>query len=342
MADAGTLHIVAPGLLGPVPTPVVRGLGDVLATPALEGLLARSRREAIGTRAERLLPGVFGLRGIPEGVIAAAALQAEPAAHWYRAEFCHLRADRDRVICHGGPGVRPDRGEAEALCARFNAHFAEDGFRLHPSGSGVVLASAEALPADLPSIDDVAGGYLDVGLGGDVGGRSWRAVLNEIQMLLHGDAINTAREDRGEPMINGLWVWGGGPANAVPRERLAGLTAVHADDPTLRGAAALAGLEPRSQPNRLSAIAAAPGTVIAEFPHARDALLAGDIEGWLAAIQGFEEGWAVEARAALANGTWAHIMLHGAATRSWSLRPGDRRRFWRRRRALTRYLDTRG
>lgn len=31
--------------------------------------------------------------------------------------------------------------------------------------------------------------------------------LNEIQMLLHEQAFNEARETRGEPPVNGLWLW---------------------------------------------------------------------------------------------------------------------------------------
>jgi len=38
----------------------------------------------------------------------------------------------------------------------------------------------------------------------------WRQRLNEIQMLMHSHPVNLHRAGRGLPLVNSLWIWGGG------------------------------------------------------------------------------------------------------------------------------------
>lgn len=40
--------------------------------------------------------------------------------------------------------------------------------------------------------------------------RPWRSLWSEVQMALHGSAVNQARQARGELVINSVWFWGGG------------------------------------------------------------------------------------------------------------------------------------
>ncbi|HKX55639.1 MAG TPA: hypothetical protein VJN01_06040, partial [Xanthomonadales bacterium] len=68
-------------------------------------------------------------------------------------------------------------------------------------------------------------------------GRRWKRLANEIQMSLHASATNEQRRQRGEPLINGVWFWGGGQ---LP-ERLASCTfqRVYSIDPVSSGLARL-------------------------------------------------------------------------------------------------------
>ncbi len=47
--------------------------------------------------------------------------------------------------------------------------------------------------------------------------RSWRKLLNEIQMLWHEHPVNLARAERGAPPINSLWLYGGAHGWTVER-----------------------------------------------------------------------------------------------------------------------------
>jgi hypothetical protein len=58
----------------------------------------------------------------------------------------------------------------------------------------------------------VEGKYFGPALPAGVDGSRWRALLNEIQMLLHDCPINQERENRGLPLANSLWFWGAGEA----------------------------------------------------------------------------------------------------------------------------------
>lgn len=56
----------------------------------------------------------------------------------------------------------------------------------------------------------VAGHPMTAALPRDNGARPWRSLWSETQMVLHGSAVNQARQERGEPVINSVWFWGGG------------------------------------------------------------------------------------------------------------------------------------
>lgn len=59
-----------------------------------------------------------------------------------------------------------------------------------------------------------------------------RRLLSEIEMALHEHPVNAEREAAGKPVVNSLWLWGGGHAPATEAGRLPPL---FADDPLLRG-----------------------------------------------------------------------------------------------------------
>src|SRR5205814_619298 len=67
-------------------------------------------------------------------------------------------------------------------------------------------------------------------------------ILNEAQMVLHAHPVNEAREARGEPPINSVWLWGAGRAAKVRNERW---HSVSADDPVALGLARAAGIRHR-------------------------------------------------------------------------------------------------
>lgn len=59
-----------------------------------------------------------------------------------------------------------------------------------------------------------------------------RRLLSEIEMALHEHPVNEERQSAGRPVVNSLWIWGGGRA---PEPAPGGLPMLYANDPLLRG-----------------------------------------------------------------------------------------------------------
>ncbi|HSG90830.1 MAG TPA: hypothetical protein VLA56_16555, partial [Pseudomonadales bacterium] len=72
------------------------------------------------------------------------------------------------------------------------------------------------------------GDYLPAGP--DAGG--FQTLLSEVQMTLHASPVNQRREALGLPVINSLWIWGGGVA---PEVHARSIPALFADDAQLCG-----------------------------------------------------------------------------------------------------------
>src|SRR5690606_18087070 len=83
--------------------------------------------------------------------------------------------------------------------------------------------------------------------------EKWHSLLNEIQMLLHGQTVNHVREEQGQPVVNSLWFSGGG---MLPKNLTAPCHAVFSDHPLVRGLAMHAGVEPSALPPDFAALSA--------------------------------------------------------------------------------------
>lgn len=203
----------------------------------------------------------------------------------------------------------------------------------------MVLQSQDPLPPGLVTLSELSGHYLDEYLPDGPEVRSWRARLNELQMLLFDHPVNERREAEGLPPVNGLWFWGMGPAlEALPHTA----DQVASDEAVLRGIAALSGATVHPPVERLAQIDPSAGDTIASWPEAADALASGDAMEWLRALARFEEQWARECLAGLSNGSWSVVRLHVAPGDYRELTATRLKRFWRRSKPLRRYLWSAG
>lgn len=317
-------------------------LRTAAAAPALELLLARGRRaDAAPLSLEAWLARAFGLGDapLPAGALTALANGLDPhAGHWLRADPVHLRADRDRVLLVPSAGFDIAAGEAQALCEALNGHFA-DQFSLHafaPGSWGLLAKSAMALQARAPI--DIAGRDIHA----ELPDKRWHALLNEIQMALYQHAVNTAREARGDPVVNGVWLWGAG---ALPDEeqlrRAAPWQSVSAADPVTLGLAKLAGMRHRAPGAGASDwLERAPedGRHLVQLDALRGAHALGDAEALAARTLELETQWFAPLLAALRTGRVGMLTVHVPdAGASFETARGDLRRFWRRPRPLAEY-----
>jgi hypothetical protein len=319
-------EIVVPGLLSQ---------RDAPRLPALELLLARGRETVGDARAlETWLLEAFEIeaKALPAGALTLLAHGIpQKDGLWARADPVHLRVMRDHILVVPGAGLQLARAEADALCAALNGHFGAR-LELHAVEALRWCARLEA-PLELSALP-----ALELAGRGPAAGARADALLNEVQMLLHEHPVNEAREARGEPAINSLWLWGAGPA----AQAVAGhWQSVSADDPVALGLARAANA--RARP--LSASGAdwlerspEDGRHLIVLDALRAPLAAGDAAAWASRAAALEQGWFAPLLAGLRAGRVGMLTIHvpdAASGVSFETIRGDLRRFWRRPRPLT-------
>lgn len=294
--------------------------------PALELLLARGRRQDRDAVAfEGALQALFGLHGegFPAGALTALAAGLEPgAAGWLRADPVHLRLLRDRLVVVPAEALEISREEAGALAAAINRHFSGT-LEVEVAGPRRWIARAAAPSHAEPALAQ-AGREVEAG----------DPLVNEIQMLLHAHPVNEAREARGEPAVNSLWLWGAGPLpSAVAR-----WTSVVADDPVALGLARLAEARHGTLPATAAAwLERAPeaGRHLVVLDALRAPAAVADESSFNEELGALEAGWFVPLLAALRAGRLGMVTVRVPdAGATFETVRGDLRRFWRRPRPL--------
>lgn len=227
-------------------------------------------------------------------------LNADPA--WVQPDMTGVRL----LVCGSMPLAMD---EAHAFAEVMQPAFAETGLQLEisaPDHWQLRLAPSAHLP-DFATPEQALGEDLYQHLPQGAEGRPWRVLLNEVQVLLHRHPLNVARQSRGLPPVNSVWLWGAGRLPASLQGRFAGVVG---SDTLLLALAARAGIPFRTSTR--DAVASAPA-------------------GWLVDLQGlpateFDEAWCAAIQA-LARRQPLHIAF--ASGERWSWRPLHRWRYWR-------------
>ncbi|MBL8310504.1 MAG: hypothetical protein JNL19_08800 [Burkholderiales bacterium] len=101
-----------------------------------------------------------------------------------------------------------DDSDARALCTACDAHLANEGVRLTFVDSQHWLVSINEIVSALTERPDwITGEPLRPNLPRGADARRVERWMNELQMLLYTHPVNVAREDRGLPPINVVWLW---------------------------------------------------------------------------------------------------------------------------------------
>ncbi|HEX9180327.1 MAG TPA: hypothetical protein VF859_08040, partial [Burkholderiales bacterium] len=226
------------------PPPGMEAAARGLRLPGLELLLGKGAvADSGGETVEGWLFRRFGLERRGDWPVAAVTLLADggdPGRNiWMRADPVSLRADGARLVLGDGAQLRIAPEEAAALTEALNHHFRDDGLEFQPRSPRrwyLRLPAAPAMSTRAP--DQAAGRHVDEWLPAGPDALHWHRLMNEAQMLLHQHPLNEAREERGEPPVNSVWLWGAG---AVPDHARASFAGVWSDHPLAAGLARLAG-----------------------------------------------------------------------------------------------------
>jgi hypothetical protein len=308
---------------------------------AIELLLARGRSLASGRcTMQHWLADAFEVEEAPPaGALTLLGASGDPGeACWVRADPVHLRVMRDRLVLVPGQALGISAEEGRALCEALHAHFSpEVGFEAaDPLRWCARLPEDLAYEADCPL--DSAGRDVDLALPASRGAA--HRLLNEAQMLLHDHPVNAAREARGAPAINSVWLWGAG---RKPRTATSRWQTVSAAEPFALGLARLAGARARPLPasaQRWLEQSPEDGRHLVVLDSLRAPLALGEAAEYREALATLERDWFSPLLEALRAGRAGMVTLHvpdAAECLACETIRGDLRRFWRRPRRLREY-----
>lgn len=284
--------------------------------PALERMLARG--ESVGSRlpAESLAP-FFGLEPrqlAPAPFMHLADGGSADGDYRLSAGFVHLAPDRDRLVLMPESVLQASDEERTALAAAFNAMYSAEGWKLEVNSQGrAYLRCPKPLDTVTHEPEAIAGQPVLEYMPAGADAVTLKQLMNEIQMLFHTHGVNVAREEAGRPLINSLWLWGGGtlPKRGVPHASVK----VMSDLPLARGLAVWAGIKPEApaihevRPDHLVALEAAD-------------------------VVSLERDWFAPLFAQLKSGKLKKLSVYLGGVGIFELDSAAARRFWRRARPM--------
>lgn len=342
MTKPHNLHLVIPGLLGPMPA-----LDQIDQAPdlkLLERLFARAQPVTHpGDDLASVLFGLFGLSSDRNTNLPTATYRrvgdGAPAddRYWLQLTPVYLRPDQDRLLLFDVEDLDLTLDEASELAQLFNSHFAEEGWQVevaHPHRWYLPLASEPDLKTY--ELTDVFGRNMDLFLPDGEEGIRWHGVLNEIQMLFYSAELNERREQAGKGPVNGLWLSGGGKLAGQPQTSL---TTFYGDSVLLRGLASVAGKTVEPLPDRVdSLLDSATGETLVCYDRLLRPVLCADPYAWSEqAVQ--LERWIEPLVEAVRHKRLNSLRLYTCNGQQYSIDRGTLRRFWKRPRPLAQCLD---
>lgn len=234
---------------------------------------------------------------------------------WLCADPAWVRGEATGARLMAWPVEDLSAADAEGLAADLRPLFGDAGAPLAldaPSAWCVHLAHGVA-PATFTDPAEAMGTDLLACLPAGAGGRTWRRLFSEAQILLHAHPVNAARMAAGRHPVNALWFWGAGVLPSAVETRVQMVASV---DDVVRGLAKIS-----------SAVRVEPLPDALESGHPPgDVLLDLDIPGHA----GSAVEWLKHFRRWLATRRFDAIELAFPGGERWRLRHVHRLRFWRR------------
>jgi len=330
------LTLLVPELIWPEPADQ-HTLGK-LPVPGIEWLAARGvfRREP-RLAFEASLAGQFGLKQATYGALRLLGEDVSEKAvdgHWLCADPVHLRFHHERIILADAGAFELADDEAAALAAALNAEFADIGQFHVASARRWYLRLNTPTEHHAEPLSAIAGRRIDSELSDK--NATLTRWLNEVQMFLHGQPVNQHREQVGKPVINSLWLWGGG---RLQRPQPGHFTALWSDNPLAVGLARAGGTPVHPLPanlERLLSLASRETNQLVVLDGLLPKVLYEDSEGWRQSLQTLDRDWFAPLRGALGRQIEGVDIvaptIYGELR--WSLTGRDRWKFWRKSRPL--------
>ncbi|SIT65829.1 hypothetical protein SAMN05216526_0282 [Ectothiorhodosinus mongolicus] len=330
------LKVYVPGLFAPLAR-WTQEYEDLGRYPLLEAWMGRAQ--------------AFGERPCFTTLLeSAASLRAPGKVATFCADPVHLQAGMEDVLVTDAGRLNISNAEAEAAIALLNEGFGERGwqfFAMTPSQWQVTLA--QPVEVRTQPLRAVAGQAMTAYLPQGPGARSLIAELTEMQMLLYGAPFNEERESRGQPTINGVWLWGEQPIpERVPGHGSDEVWIVVEQGSSLiwpwQAMAEAMGAQCRRQSltetktwiQALSASDAAQHWLIC--PWLESSVAYDDVGAWMPVLSELDQGLFAALSQALDQGKWSALELldDQSAVR---IAPGKRWQFWQKPLPLAQWCE---
>ncbi|RKP50439.1 regulator [Trinickia fusca] len=345
---ANRLHLLLPFAL-PTATDAASALHN-LQSPALDKLLARATltERVAGEDFQRTLPherwvarqfGAIASNAADEAPLAPYMLRADGGtpgqAVWACVEPVHVRIAHDHLVLIDPAALALGDDEAATLLAVAKPLIEELGVRIEAptpkrwylSGDALgMLASASPLRASGRSIEIWLPHEAHTGQRS----RAWMKLQNEVQMAWFEHPVNEAREARGLPAVNSIWLHAQGAAQPVRSP----FSRVLSDAAATRGLALAAGVETSAAPTTFEQLPTASGVTLLELDPFSAPFVQQDWASWNEALAALEHDWFAPSLAALETGRLSALTMTlcgDTASVTLTASRSDLRRFWRRR-----------
>jgi hypothetical protein len=249
-----SVTLMIPGLAFP-PRQQQEIIPHLPTLPALSELLNQSRHiSGHASGFETMLATKFGfspqqnmqqhMQQHPQQKLPVAALTywhdkgRPPGKAVLRADPVYLKVDRDCLYLLGRNSLQISMDEAKALVTQINSMYSDTPWTMEIGAADRWYVSLEdEIDIQTHSLSEAFGKNIDGYLPQGAAGKKWRAVLNEIQMLLHSSDVNLHREMNRYLPINSLWLWGEGPLPSRPANCVHTFDFVWSNEPLCRGLA---------------------------------------------------------------------------------------------------------
>lgn len=343
------LHLLLPFAL-PAAADASMALHD-LHSPALDKLLARATlvERVAGEDFQRTLPherwvarqfGAIASNAVDEAPLAPYMLLADGGTpgneQWACVEPVHVRIAHDHLVLIDPSALDLSDEDAAQLLAAAKPLIEELGVKVvAPTPRRWYLTGAPLGRLAGASPLRASGRSIEIWLPHDAqsGQRSriWMKLQNEVQMSWFEHPVNEAREARGLPAVNSIWLHAQGVVQPVHSP----FVRVLSDAVATRGLALAAGVEAAGASASFQALGPlGAGQTLVELDPFAAPFVAQDWAAWQDALGGLERDWFAPALEALRTGRLGALALTLAGdTGSVTLAAtrGDLRKFWRRR-----------
>ncbi len=341
-ARRSTLHIIAPGICGPL-ADTSSLASNPLAARWIK-TLSKAQHSACSENISTLLASLAGLSFKNEFPSAAFSLLAndlyEPEKFYMHADPVHLQADIDSALLTPGADLNISEAEAEVFCQTLNQHFSEDGLTfLALKNDAWFVSSGQAFKLETTSLPDATGRNINYLLPAGEDALRWKQLLTEAQMLLHAHELNVARENAGRASVNSLWFHGSGQLPEQPPHQQDSaentINSVCSDHDLFKGFARFVKCEQLKQPDSVPAYIDYLLSCTTGENHVLhlDALQPltnyTDVKPWLAQLEDVLHDW-IYPLLNMANKNNIKVILYPCTEKQYRFAKSDVLKFWRK------------